>query len=70
MYAFALHTANTKCRTPSRVDDDILAWFKAWVHESGGGNYQTLLNSALRSIVEGPVEPLEAVVRRIVRRGT
>ena len=56
-----------KTRITIRVDDDILAWFKARVHESGGGNYQTLINSALRSIADGPAEPLEAVVRRIVR---
>jgi len=56
-----------KTRITIRLDDDILSWFKARVHESSGGNYQTLINSALRLIVDGPAEPLEAVVRRIVR---
>lgn len=56
-----------KTRITIRLDDDVLAWFKAQVHAAGGGNYQTLINDALRSLAEGPAEPLEAVVRRIVR---
>ena len=59
--------AKGKTRITIRLDDDVLAWFKARVHEAGGGNYQTLINDALRSVAEGPAEPLEAVVRRIVR---
>lgn len=59
--------AKGKTRITIRLDDDVLAWFKERVHEAGGGNYQTLINDALRSIVERPAEPLEAVVRRIVR---
>ena len=56
-----------KTRITIRLDDDVLAWFKARVHEAGGGNYQTLINDALRSVADGPAEPIEAVVRRIVR---
>jgi hypothetical protein len=56
-----------KTRITIRLDDDILASFKAQVHEAGGGNYQTLINEALRSLIEQPAEPLETVVRRIVR---
>lgn len=56
-----------KTRITIRLDDDILVWFKARVHEAGGGNYQTLINDALRTIVERPAEPLEAMIRRIVR---
>lgn len=57
-----------KTRITIRLDDDILEWFRARVHEAGGGNYQTLINQALRRVVEGPAEPLEAVVRRVVRQ--
>ena len=57
-----------KTRITIRLDDDILEWFRARVHEAGGGNYQTLINQALRGIVEGPSEPLEVVVRRVVRQ--
>jgi hypothetical protein len=56
-----------KTRITIRVDDDILAWFRARVDEAGGGNYQTLINDALRSVVSGAQEPLEALVRRVVR---
>ena len=59
--------AKGKTRITIRLDDNVLAWFKARVHEAGGGNYQTLINDALRSIADGPAEPLEVVVRRIVR---
>jgi uncharacterized protein (DUF4415 family) len=37
-----------KTRITIRVDDDVLEWFKAQVHASGGGNYQSLINAALR----------------------
>lgn len=57
-----------KTRVTIRLDDDILAWFKARVHKSGGGNYQTLINDALRAIIETPAERLETVIRRIVRQ--
>ena len=60
-------TPKGKTRITIRLDDDVLAWFKGRVHATGGGNYQTLINDALRSIADGPTEPLEAVVRRIVR---
>lgn len=60
-------TPKGKTRITIRLDDDVLAWFKARVHATGGGNYQTLINDALRSIADGPTEPLEAVIRRIVR---
>jgi hypothetical protein len=59
--------AKGKTRITIRLDNEVLAWFKARVHESGGGNYQTLINDALRAVAEAPAEPLEAVVRRIVR---
>lgn len=56
-----------KTRITIRLDDDVLAWFRQQVHEAGGGNYQTLMNQALRRIMEQGTEPLEAVMRRVVR---
>ena len=56
-----------KTRITIRLDDEILDWFRARVDEAGGGNYQTLINDALRSFIEEQQEPLEALVRRIVR---
>jgi uncharacterized protein (DUF4415 family) len=37
-----------KTRITIRLDDDILDWFRQQVDEAGGGNYQTLINEALR----------------------
>jgi len=56
-----------KTRITIRLDDDILEWFRTQVHAAGGGNYQTLINHALRSVVDQSQEPLEKVVRRVVR---
>ena len=56
-----------KTRITIRLDDDVLAWFRDQVHAAGGGNYQTLINQALRRFMEQGGEPLEAVMRRVVR---
>jgi len=37
------------------------------VHLAGGGNYQTLINYALREYIKEQKEPLEEIVRRVVR---
>lgn len=59
--------ASGKTRITIRLDDDILDWFRRRVDEAGGGSYQSLINGALKSFVEGQQEPLEKVVRRVVR---
>lgn len=56
-----------KTRITIRIDDDILDWFRAQVHEAGGGSYQTMINSALREYVHSKKEPLEATLRRVLR---
>ena len=56
-----------KTRITIRLDDDVLAWFRGQVHAAGGGNYQTLINQALRRTMEQGGEPIEAVMRRVVR---
>jgi uncharacterized protein (DUF4415 family) len=56
-----------KTRVTIRLDDDVLAWFKAQVHAAGGGNYQTLINRALRGYIAENQEPLEATLRRVLR---
>jgi uncharacterized protein (DUF4415 family) len=56
-----------KTRITIRIDDDVLAWFKAQVHEAGGGNYQTLINQVLREHMQSTSEPLEATLRRVIR---
>ena len=56
-----------KTRITIRLDDDVLAWFKQRVHDAGGGNYQTLINQALREHMELRREPLEDILRRVLR---
>ncbi|NJL51435.1 MAG: BrnA antitoxin family protein [Hydrococcus sp. SU_1_0] len=56
-----------KSRITIRLDDDVLAWFRAEVHERGGGNYQTLINEALRQHMQHKLEPLEETLRRVLR---
>ncbi len=56
-----------KSRITIRLDDDVIEWFKRQVNESGGGNYQTLINQALREYISQEREPLEAILRRVVR---
>ncbi len=56
-----------KTRITIRLDDDILEWFRDQADAAGGGNYQSMINEALRTIAsEGPAK-LETVVRRVVR---
>jgi translation elongation factor EF-4 len=58
-----------KTRITIRIDDDVLDSFRQAVHRAGGGNYQTLMNQALRAYVarqEGRKE-MEDAIRRVVR---
>ena len=56
-----------KTRITIRLDDDLIEWFKRQVHAAGGGNYQTLINVALREYVDRKREPLEETLRRVIR---
>jgi len=56
-----------KTRITIRIDDDILEWFRGEVETAGGGNYQTLINQALREYVMQQQQPLEEILRRVVR---
>jgi uncharacterized protein (DUF4415 family) len=56
-----------KVRITIRLDKEIVGWFKSQVEAAGGGNYQTLLNNALREYIQRRQEPLERVLRRVVR---
>lgn len=40
-----------KTRITIRLDKDLIDWFRSQVEAAGGGNYQTLINSALRNCV-------------------
>ena len=56
-----------KTRVTIRLDEDILDWFRQQVDDAGGGNYQTLINEALRRFMHEKQEPLETTLRRVIR---
>ena len=56
-----------KERITIRLDADILEWFRQRVNEQGGGNYQTMINQALREFIQARQMPLEEIVRQVVR---
>ena len=56
-----------KTRITIRLDNDIIEWFRQEVTEKGGGNYQTMMNDALREYLQRQNEPLEVILRRVVR---
>ncbi len=56
-----------KTRITIRIDDAILEWFRSQVEAAGGGNYQTLINNALREHITHQQEPIEVILRRVVR---
>ncbi len=54
-----------KERITIRLDKGVLAWFRSQV--KGGGNYQTLINEALRAYVQEKDGSLERTLRRVIR---
>ena len=56
-----------KTRITIRIDTDVLDWFRQQVNVAGGGNYQTLMNQALRTHVEQREDGLEEMLRRVLR---
>ncbi|HYM62883.1 MAG TPA: BrnA antitoxin family protein [Thermoanaerobaculia bacterium] len=56
-----------KTRITIRLDNDVLDWFRDQVNRAGGGNYQTMLNNALREYVSERKEPIEKTLRRVIR---
>ena len=57
----------TKTRITIRLDDAVIDWFREQVDRAGGGNYQTLINDALREHIRRVEEPLEDTLRRVIR---
>jgi len=54
-----------KTRITIRLDNDLIEHFQSAVDRAGGGNYQTLINDALREYIRGA--RLERVVRETIR---
>jgi len=40
-----------KTRITIRLDNEIIEWFRNQVESRGGGNYQTMINSALKECI-------------------
>lgn len=55
-----------KTRITIRLDNDVIEHFLEKVDRAGGGNYQSLINDALREYIQGA--RLESVVRQAVRK--
>ena len=56
-----------KTKITIRLDSDVVAWFKNQVHDAGGGNYQTLMNNALRDHMQRKPELIVAAIRKVIR---
>jgi len=56
-----------KTRVTIRLDNGVLDWFRKQVDDTGGGNYQTLINDALLEHIARRREPLESTIRRVIR---
>ncbi|UJS23714.1 BrnA antitoxin family protein [Thiothrix winogradskyi] len=48
-----------------RLDPDVVDWFRKQVE--GGGNYQSLINEALKAHIKQQGESLETTLRRVIR---
>lgn len=53
---------SAKTRITIRFDNEVLEWFR---REAGNGNYQTLMNEALKDYIRH--HDLEDVLRRVIR---
>jgi uncharacterized protein (DUF4415 family) len=49
------------------IDNEVLAWFRDQVNLTGGGDYLKLINNALREHIRQRAEPIENVLRRVLR---
>jgi hypothetical protein len=49
------------------LDDEVLEWFRTQIHKAGGGDYRDLINRALREYINRSEEPLEQMLRRVIR---
>ena len=56
-----------KKRITIRLDADVINHFKQQVLDAGGGNYQSLINAALRQHIETSAKPLEETIRSVIR---
>ena len=58
-------TPASKTRITIRLDTEIIDWFRQQVNDAGGGNYQSLINDALRTYITN--QGLEKTLRKVIR---
>lgn len=58
-------TTPGKTRITIRLDSEVIDWFRSQVNEVGGGNYQSLINEALKGHIQH--HSLERILRRLIR---
>ncbi|HEY3414247.1 MAG TPA: BrnA antitoxin family protein [Armatimonadota bacterium] len=56
-----------KTRLTIVIDEDVLDRLRQQVHANGGGDYSALINAALREHTANRGEPLEQLLRRVLR---
>jgi uncharacterized protein (DUF4415 family) len=56
-----------KTRITIRLDKDVIEWFREQVEIRGGGNYQTMINQALREHIHNRQASLEELFRKVLR---
>jgi hypothetical protein len=56
-----------KARITIYLDRDVVDWFKVRARESSEGQYQTLINDALREHVDYERTDLESIFRKVLR---
>ena len=57
----------SKVRITIRLDADIIGHFKGLVHDAKGGNYQSLINDALKQYIKAHDKSLENALRKVIR---
>ncbi len=57
-----------KTRITIRLDNEIIDWFRDQVEARGGGNYQSMINHALRQYINHRSEDLIELLRSVIRK--
>ncbi len=55
-----------KSRITIRLDNEILDWFREKANQQGGGNYQTMINQALKEYIHQD-KPIQEILRQVIR---
>lgn len=56
-----------KTRITIRLDNEVVSWFREQVEERGGGNYQSLINTALNEHIYSRSDYLKGFIQRVVQ---